>query len=115
MEKKKNLPNWIIKSFTAGKEDDDFSFWISSIVAFYFVGIVWCLRFIPCDGSYIAVALACMVVTLALLAWFYHWLSNKIELLKNLREQAKTMYKNAKTEKEKETSRSKLIELKVIE
>lgn len=110
----KTVPNWIIKAFNSKNEDDDLSFWVASVIAFYFVGIVWSLKFIPFEILYIIIEIICIAITSALFVWLYHWVSDKVEILKTLRKEALLKYRDSETKKEKEDSLSELKRLRVF-
>ena len=103
MEKNKKIPKWIEKSFKPGEEDEAFSFHVTTIAAFYFLGIVWLFRIIPFETVYIAIAFVCIIVTSALLIWLYYWLSDKVEVLK-IRRNGEESDKDSRAKKDVKTT-----------
>lgn len=86
--KKNPVPNWIIKVFKEGKEDERLCYLVD-IFFFSLVTIVWAIKLLANLIPFVYLTI-CSLVILALLIGLFYWLFCKVELLKSLREQSKS-------------------------
>ncbi|MBR7037489.1 hypothetical protein IKI14_06755 [bacterium] len=99
MTENKKIPNWIINSFNPGKEDEDYSFFVSTLAAFSFLGVVCLFKVIPFETTYILIGIVFILIYSAFSVWFCKWLAHRVESLKALRK-GKQLEDETKTKKD---------------
>ena len=98
--KRMKLPNWIIRTIHAGKEDEELSSIIVNCGVFYIIGVVCYFMFNPFSGKHLWVEITICIAVIIVLIAFIFWLTRQVAFLYLLRKEAFIMLKNAKTEKE---------------
>jgi len=102
------LPNWIIKSIQFGKENDDLGSIIVNLGVFYLMGLVAFFVYSPFGNEYLTMEIICAIGVFFLIAMFGYWLIGQVTLLDTLRKEAIILYKNSKTQKQKQEAISRL-------
>ena len=107
------LPNWLIRSFHYGKENEKLSSILVDIGVSYLLGLVVFFVYSPFGSEYIALQIICAVGVLLLLAVFCFWLTGQVTLLDSLRKEALVLYKNSRTDEEIAQAHLRLEKLKI--
>jgi len=83
--KKFCMPNWLIKNFPVGEEDQTLSEIIVPTGIFTMIGImVLCFKFFGTEWRNLTLLISCVVIILV--AIFIYWISTQTELLKKMRD-----------------------------